>query len=119
MQTHRLRTLVSPAHTELLLDSCVRELGIVPGDARKVRETWRLPGALLDIAEDCTRRGDVWTAWISDGRGWLFIGNLALASARERGQPVLEIDCFDSDRRTKSHLMSTRNADGDWQTCLP
>lgn len=117
MQTQRLTTLASPSHTGLLLESCARGLGLLPADARPVHETWRLPMHLLEAAERAEHDGEVWSAWSSGESAWLFVGHLAIESARERGQPVLQVQCYDHAHRGRDLVVATRTADGTWLAC--
>lgn len=117
MQTQRLSSLSSPTHTELLIESCARELGLLPEQARHVREAWRLPRDLLEAALRAERDGEVWSSWTDGQDAWLLVGHLAIESARERGQPVLEIQCYDGQHPGRRSLIATRTPDGSWRAC--
>lgn len=116
MQTLRLRTLVDPKQAQLLLDSFVTRSALLPQTARKQNDLVRMPLALQEQAEQATERSQVWSAWSSNPAAWLFVGELNLARSRERGLPVLEIEIYDYDRRTRNRVTAMRNRDGSWQT---
>jgi len=115
MQTHRLRTLVDPRQAQLLLDSYLAKAGALPASARKLTDLARLPLAFQERAEQAEVQGSVWSAWMHSPNAWLFVCQLNLHRARERGQPVLEIDTYDFERRTKSRTIALRKSDGSWQ----
>ncbi len=115
METRRLRTLVDPRQAQALLDSCVGVAGLMPAAARKQSDLARLPLAFQDRAEQAETQGLVWSAWMHGADAWLFIGHLNLNRARERGQPVLEIEAYDFERRTKSRAVALRSSNGAWQ----
>ena len=116
MHTLRLRTLVDPRQTRVLLDGYIATATTIPREARQQTDLARLPLAFQDRIEQAEAQGLVWSAWIHDGNAWLFIGQLNLNRARERGQPVLEIEAYDHERRTKSRAVALRGADGAWQS---
>jgi hypothetical protein len=116
MQTQRLRTLVDPRQARLLLDAYVVTIGAVPAVAIKRSDLAKLPLAFQERAEQADTFGSVWSAWTHGSNAWLFIGQLNLNRARERGQPVLEVDAFDYERRTKTRTIALRNPSGAWQT---
>jgi hypothetical protein len=111
----RLSILVDPRQAQLLLDSYVAKAGALPADARKQLDLARLPLAFQDRVEQAESLGSVWSAWTHGPNAWLFIGQLNLHRARERGQPVLEIDTYDYERRTKTRSIALRSPDGAWQ----
>ena len=115
MQTHRLRILVDPRQARLLLESYVAMAGALPSAARQQTDTARLPLAFQERAEQAEAQGSVWSAWRHDSNAWLFVGQLNLNRARERGQPVLEIEVYDYERRTKGRTVALRSPDGSWQ----
>lgn len=115
MQTHRLRTLVDPRQARLLLDSYIAKAGALPDSACQQTDTARLPLALQEGAEQAESQGSVWSAWTHGSNAWLFVGQLNLNRARERGQPVLEIEVYDYERRTKGRKIALRTPDGSWQ----
>ena len=115
MQTQRLRTLVDPRQARLLLDSYVAKAGALPDTACQQTDTARLPLALQERAEQAESQGSVWSAWTHGSNAWLFVGQLNLNRARERGQPVLEIEVYDFERRTKGRKIALRSLDGSWQ----
>lgn len=115
MQTQRLRTLVDPRQARLLLDSYVAQAGALPAPARQQTDAARLPLALMERAEQAESQGAVWSAWTHDQNVWLYVGQLNLNRARERGQPVLEIDVYDFERRTRIRTIALRTPDGSWQ----
>lgn len=117
MQTQRLRALIGPLQTELLLDSYASASAVVPATACKQRDLRQLPQVLRQVAERAKDAGQVWTAWADRDNAWLLIGHITLERARERGRPVLEIQCYDTARQSKVTIMSTRLADGSWQAC--
>jgi hypothetical protein len=115
METRRLQTLVDPRQAQTLLDSYVATSARLPAAARKQLDLARLPLAFQDRADQAESQGLVWSAWIHGADAWLFIGHLNLSRARERGQPVLEIETYDFERRTKSRTIALRSAHGSWQ----
>ena len=114
MQTIRLRTLVDPRQARILLDSYVATAATLPNGARQQLDLARLPLAFQERAEQAEAQGLVWSAWTHGPDAWLFMGQLNLNRARERGQPVLEIEAFDHERRTKSRTVALRSPDGSW-----
>lgn len=115
MQTLRLRTLVDPRQAKILLDSYVATAGALPAAAHMQSDLAKLPLAFQDRAEQADAAGSVWSAWTHGPDAWLFVGQLNLHRARERGQPVLEIDAYDHERRTKRRTIALRRPDGSWQ----
>jgi hypothetical protein len=115
MQTQRLRILVDPRQARLLLDAYVAKTGGLPAVAIKRSDLAKLPLAFQERAEQAEIQGLVWSAWTHGSNAWLFIGQLNLNRARERGQPVLEVDAFDYERRTKTRTIALRSSDGAWQ----
>lgn len=115
MQTQRLRTLVDPRQARLLLDSYVANIGGLPAVAIKRLDLTKLPLAFQERAEQAETQGLVCSAWTHGSNAWLFIGQLNLNRARERGQPVLEVEAFDYERRTKTRTIALRNPGGVWQ----
>ena len=116
MQTQRLRTLVDPRQARLLLDSYVAKIGGLPAVAIKQLDLAKLPLAFQERAEQAETQGLVCSAYSHGSNAWLFIGQLNLNRARERGQPVLEVDAFDYERRTKTRTIALRSPGGAWQT---
>ncbi len=116
MQTQRLRTLVDPRQAQLLLDSFVANIGGLPAAAIKRVDLAKSPLAFQERAERAESQGLVYSAWTHGSNAWLFIGQLNLNRARERGQPVIEVDAFDYERRTKTRTIALRNPSGTWQT---
>ena len=115
METRRLSTLVDPRQAQVLLDSYVAMAAKLPAAARKQSDLARLPLAFQDRADQAEAQGLVWSAWTHGEGAWLFVGHLNLNRARERGQPVLEIEAFDHERRTKSRTIALRSSNGTWQ----
>lgn len=97
-----------------MLDSYVATAVTLPASACKQSDLAKLPLALADRVEQAEAQGFVWSAWTHGPEAWLFIGQLNLQRARERGQPVLEIDAYDFERRTKSRTIALRRPDGAW-----
>lgn len=116
METRRLLTLVDPRQAQLLMDAYVTSTAVVPAAARKQSDLSRLPLAFQERAEASESDGSVWSAWTHGPDAWLFVGQLNLNRARERGQPVLEIDIYDHERRTKRRTVVLRSPDGTWHT---
>lgn len=114
METLRLRTLADPRQARVLLDSYVAMAVALPAGARKQSDLARLPLSFQDRAEQAEAQGSVWSAWTHGPDAWLFVGQLNLHRARERGQPVLEIDAYDDERRTKCRTIALRRPDGAW-----
>lgn len=115
MQTQRLRTLVDPRQARLLLESYVANAGALPAAAYQQSDTARLPLAFQERAEQAEAQGSIWSAWAHSSNVWLFVGQLNLNRARERGQPVLEIEVYDYERRTKCRAIALRSPAGSWQ----
>ena len=115
METRRLRTLVDPRQALLLLNSYVAAAANLPASSKKQLDLARLPLAFQERAEKAESEGSVWCAWANGSDAWLFIGQLNLNRARERGQPVLELEVLDYERRTKSRVIALRRPDNSWQ----
>ncbi len=116
MQTLRLRTLVDPRQAQILLDSYVARTAALPAAANKQPDPARLPQVFGDRIDHAESEGAVWSAWTSGPDAWLFVAQLNLHRSRERGQPVLEIESYDYERRTRNRLVALRKPDGAWQT---
>jgi hypothetical protein len=114
VQTLRLRTLIDPRQARVLLDAYVTAVVALPAGARKQSDLARLPLAFQDRAETADAQGAIWSAWTHGPDAWMFIGQLNLHRARERGLPVLEIDAYDDQHRTKSRTVALRKPDGSW-----
>lgn len=99
----------------MLLDSFVTATAKMPATVRKQSDLARLPQAFQDRVEQAESNGLVWSAWTHGPEAWLFIGQLNLHRARERGQPVLEIESFDYERRTKTRTVALRSPSGAWE----
>jgi hypothetical protein len=93
----------------------VANAGALPALAREQSDTARLPLALQERAEQAEAQGSVWSAWAHGSNAWLFVGQLNLSRARERGQPVLEIEVYDYERRTKCRTIALRSPNGSWR----
>ena len=115
METRRLRVLVDPRQAQLLLDSYVASVAKLPESAYKQSDLARLPLAFHETVEKAELDGSVWSAWTHGSNAWLYIGQLNLNRARERGQPVLEIEAYDYERRTKNRVVALRSHDNSWQ----
>jgi len=115
MKTQRLRTLTDPRQAQLLVDSYVASAANLPASAQRQSDLARLPLAFQERAEKAESDGSVWSAWTSGSEAWLFIGQLNLSRARERGHPVLELEVYDYERRTKSRIVAMRGPDGTWR----
>ena len=115
METRRLRILVDPRQAQVLLESYVSTAGKLPAAAQKQTDLARLPLAFQDRIEQAEAQGLVWSAWAHGPDAWLYVGQLNLNRARERGQPVLEIDFYDYERRTKNRTIALRSPNGSWQ----
>jgi hypothetical protein len=115
MHTLRLRTLVDPRQARVLLDSFVATVGKLPAAARQQADLARLPLAFLERAEQAEAQGSIWSAWTHGSDAWLFIGQLNLHRSRERGRPVLELEVFDYERRTKNRVTALKRPDDSWQ----
>lgn len=115
METRRLTVLADPRRAQALLDSFVTDAAKLPADVRRQSDLARLPLAFQDRVEQAESNGLVWSAWTHGPETWLFIGQLNLHRARERGQPVLEIDWFDYERRTKKRTVALKSPTGAWE----
>ena len=115
METRRLRTLNDPREAQLLLESYVASAAKLPAAAQQQSDLARLPLAYQERVEKAESDGSVWGAWTHGPEAWLFIGQLNLNRARERGRPVLEVEIYDYERRTKSRVITMRGANGSWQ----
>ena len=115
MKTQRLRTLTDPRQAQLLVDSYVVSAANLPASARRQTDLARLPLAFQERAEKAESEGSVWSAWTSGPEAWLFIGQLNLNRARERGHPVLELELYDYERRTKNRVIALCSPNGSWQ----
>lgn len=104
MQTQWLRTLVDPRQAQVLLDSYISTAAALPASARKQADLARLPLAFQDRVEQAENHGSLRSAWTNGSAAWLFIG-----------QPVLEIEAYDYERRTQSRTTALRGPDGTWQ----
>ena len=116
MDTRRLRTLIDPSDAQLLLNAYVASAAKLPTFAYKQADPARLPLAFRDRVERAESDGSSWCAWAHGQAAWLFVGQLNLNRARERGQAVLEIDVYDYERRTKNRIVALRRPDGSWHT---
>jgi hypothetical protein len=114
METLRLRTLVNARRARVLLDSYVATVGNLPAAARKQSDLARLPLGFQERAKQAEAQGSIWSAWIHGPYAWLFVGQLNLHRARERGQPVLEIDAYNDQHRLKSRTVALQRPDGAW-----
>ena len=117
METRRLPTLVDATQTLVLLVDYIylAARATIPTGARQQTDVAKLPLAFQDRVEHAEAQGMAWSAWIHGGDAWLFVGELNLNNARERGQPVLEIEVYDYERHTKSRSVVLRSPDGSWQ----
>lgn len=115
MDTSRLRVLSDPRQAQVLLDAFVSTAGKLPPAAHREPDLARLPLAFLDPVERAESQGSVWSAWTKDGEAWLFVGQLNLHRARERGQPVLDVESYDYERRIKSRSVALRSPTGIWE----
>ncbi len=115
METRRLKTLVDPRQAQVLLDSYVASAARLPANARKQSDLSKLPLAFQERAEKSESDGSVWSAWTCGPEAWLYIGQLNLNRARERGLPVLELEVYDYERRTRNRVVAMRSPAGSWQ----
>ena len=115
METRRLRILIDPKEAQLLLDAYVASAAKLPSSASKQSDPTRLPLAFQERVENAESDGSVWSAWAHGSGAWLFIGQLNLNRARERGRAVLELDIYDYERRSKRRVITLRGANGAWQ----
>jgi hypothetical protein len=114
MEALPVRALVNARQARVLLDSYVAGLVNFPGAACKQSDLAKLPLAFQARAKQAEAQGSIWSAW-TDGRGaWLFVGHLNLHRAHQCGQPVLEIDAYDHQHRTKTRSVARQKPDGSW-----
>ncbi|HEY4369174.1 MAG TPA: hypothetical protein VGN07_18215 [Steroidobacteraceae bacterium] len=117
MQTARLVAWQRPSRTQHLLDSLLQRRDLMPTRGHRIIEHSDLPSALQKIVFQSQREGRVWTAWTDQHRTWLFNAEMSLDSARERGQPALQVGVYREDGRIRDSRLWTCLNDGTWQPC--
>ena len=113
METLRLRVLQDPDEVQRLLQLCIASAGLLPQDARPIRDAQSVPEQLRRVLTQATDRGRVWCCFAKGARAWLFTAEMCLALARERGTPVLQVTCY-SDDLLESSATWTTDPRGAW-----
>jgi hypothetical protein len=117
METLRLRRLQQPSRLEKLLEAFVSRGGFLPKDSHQVRAPSALPSPLRRVLVGEIERGRVWACWVSDSQTWLFTCEMLLPSSRERGAPVLKVNCYDKKGELKETGSWAADHEGTWRRC--
>lgn len=115
METMRLRAIQQPSSVEKLLDSFVMDN--LPEGTRKLRDRSELSAILQRIVLKATKQEKAWSAWSNDHQIWLFVAEMSLPLSRERGLPVLQIDCYGEYGELMKSASWVRNRDDKWRRC--
>ena len=117
MHTLKLRAYQQPSRVERRIDRLVVGHQWVPSAAEPVRARGEMPAALQQVALKAEAAQCSWRAWPSFDGYRLFVGEMSLASSRERGRPVLEVRFYNEQGELQESGLWTELADGAWQPC--
>jgi hypothetical protein len=118
MQTTRMFAYQKPSRVETLLDALVQERGQLPSQVLKVIDRSQLPSTLQKVVFRTQKSGQVWRAWTNADQIWLFVAEMSLELARERGSPVLQVGIFREDGKLHRSQVWVHLKDGTWQQCV-
>lgn len=117
METLRLRNLLQPGQTEILLETLVSRAGLLSKDAYRIRDPQALSPQLQMIITRATSEGRIWACWANPHSIWLFTGEMSLHLSRERGAPVLLVNRYDENAELEDTGPWTTDSAGTWQRC--
>jgi hypothetical protein len=117
METMKLRAMQRPGSAGELLDSFIRVMGRLAGDARELVEERRLTPALEKLAQRSLDEGSVWRAWTDDREMWLWACEVSLPRSRERGLPVMDVRRYNENGCVEDSGTWVRVRNEDWQRC--
>lgn len=117
METLRLRTIQQPSRVERLLEAFVTRTSLLPEGAYQIRDPDCLPSDLRRTLIRETEKGHVWGCWARGLRTWLFTCELPLASSRERGAPILQVNLYDEVGQLKEAGTWVTDHAGKWHRC--
>jgi hypothetical protein len=118
METKRLRTIQQPSHLERLLEAYITRSGAVPQNSYQIRDPEALPTQLRRIARQAVEeQGRVWECWSYGVHQWLFTAEMSLPLSRERGTPVLSVNCYSEDGELTDTGAWLLSPDGFWRRC--
>lgn len=117
METRRLRTLQQPAQLEKLLEAFVARGYLLPEGCYQIRDPAALPPPLQRVVTRTIQEGRVWTCWANSHDTWLFTCEMSLASSRERGAPVLQVNRYADSGELKDIGSWMTDRDGKWLRC--
>ncbi|HEX4050224.1 MAG TPA: hypothetical protein VHY19_05035 [Steroidobacteraceae bacterium] len=114
MRTLTLRAMQQPSYLDVLLDTLVTQLHVIPEDADPIRDPNNLTPALVQIAREATHVGQSWACW-ANGRAqyWFFVAEMPLT----RGTPLVRIDQYDGKGELQSSSRWRCDNDDQWQQC--
>jgi hypothetical protein len=115
METVTLRVIQQPSGVEKLLESFV--MNDLPEGTRQLRDRGELSALLQRIVTQANKKDRAWSAWSDDHRIWLFTAEMSLPLSRERGLPVLQVNCHGEDGELIKSGSWVRNPEGKWQRC--
>ena len=116
VETLRLRRLQHPSEVERLLGLYVSSRKLLPEGSYQIRELEGVPKELRRVATRAVEKDGVWCCWTYQVQTWLFTAEMSLALSRERGTPVLHIQCYSDDLLQDSGTWTTDQR-GSWHRC--
>jgi hypothetical protein len=117
VETHRLRALQRPAQLERLLEAFISRAQSLPSNSYQIRDARSLPAPLRRLIKLAIHDGRVWTCWAFGTCLALFIGEMELTTARDRGVPVLKVSRYDESGEILENGTWSSDGDGYWARC--
>ncbi len=117
METMRLRKLLQPSQIEVLLEALVFRGDLLPKDCYRIRDPKTLPPQLQTIVARAASEGRIWACWATAHYIWLFTCEMSLNLSRERGTPVLLVNCYGENGDLQDTGSWMADAEGKWQKC--
>lgn len=117
METLRLRGIQAPSSVEKLLRDFAESYPLIPKNCYEISEPAELSPQLRRIAERESEQGRVWVCFANALNTWLFACEMSLASSRERGTPVLDVNLYEEEGGLKDSGSWMLNPLGKWQRC--
>jgi hypothetical protein len=111
----RLRAIHQPSGVEKLLESFV--VSDLPKGTRQLRDRSELSVIMQRIVTQAIKKERVWSSWSDDHRTWLFTAEMSLPLSRERGVPVLQVNCYGEDGELMKSGSWVRDREGKWRRC--
>ena len=112
-----MRRIQQPSEVERLLEEFVSRGGFLPKTCDRIRDARELSSQLRRVLAGEIEQGRVWACWVNSFQTWLFTCEMSLASSRERGAPVLNVNLYDETGELKETGTWLADKQGKWTRC--